>query len=102
MQTYDPRMEKTTREELVAESGEIVDRVKPYNAEIKMSAESGWQVTDWRLMNTSGLDVSSARQRLCGRYGYGIPGARHGHAVRRALPTMAAAGCEPGGLGGED
>ena len=59
MKVYDPAVERTTREELVAEGGEILERVKAYNPEIKMNADSGWSVGQGRLMNTSGLDIAS-------------------------------------------
>ncbi len=82
VEIYDPQVAKTTREELVAESGEIVDRVKTYNPEIKMSADCGWQVADWRMMNTSAAGRQPARQQLCiGRVGGA--GARDRYACSR-------------------
>jgi PmbA protein len=70
VKTYDPAVEQTTREELVAEGSEIVDRVKAYNPEIKMNAETGWTVGSSRLMNSSGLEVTHRGSSYFG-YGYG-------------------------------
>jgi len=70
VKTYDPAVEQTAREELVAQGGVVVDRVKAYNPEIKVHAETGWSVGEGRLMNTSGLDVTSRGSSYYG-YGYG-------------------------------
>jgi PmbA protein len=59
VKTHDPRVEQTSREELVASGGEMLERLKAYNPEIKVSAETAWSLSRGRLVNSSGLDVSA-------------------------------------------
>ncbi len=59
VKTYDPGVERISREELVAAGAEALGRIKAYNPEIKVSAEAGWSVSRGRLVNSSGLDISA-------------------------------------------
>jgi len=59
VRTYDPEVERISREALVATGGEMLERIKSYNREIKVSAETAWVVSKGRLINSSGLDVSA-------------------------------------------
>jgi PmbA protein len=70
VKTYDPAVEQTPKEELVAAGGEMVDLVKAYNGEIKVFAGAGWAVEDWRLANSSGLDVADRSSS----FGIGVGG----------------------------
>jgi PmbA protein len=68
--TYDPEVERITREEMVAVGGEMLELVKTYSPEIKVSGGAGWSVSRRRLMNSSGLDIGSEGTR----YGGGVGG----------------------------
>jgi PmbA protein len=69
---YEPEVEKTTAEELVATGAGMLEAVKKYSDEVKVSAGAGWSVTENRLINSSGLDVS----RKGSHYGIGVGGTR--------------------------
>ena len=70
VKTYDPVIEKTTSEELVAAGGQMLELVKAYNPEIKVGAGAGWSVGERRLINSSGLDISDQGSN----YGAGVSG----------------------------
>jgi len=70
VKSYDPEVEKTSNEELVAAGGEMLELLKSYNPEIKVSADASWSVGEWRQINSSGLEV---RDRSSG-YGAGVGG----------------------------
>ena len=55
---HDAEVEKTTKDDLVAAGAEMLELIKAYNPEIKVSGDAGWSVGEWRLVNSSGLDVS--------------------------------------------
>ena len=59
VKTYDAEVERISREELVAAGAEMRGRIKAYRPEIKVTAEAGWSVSDGRLVNSSGLDISA-------------------------------------------
>ena len=59
VKTYDPGIERISREELVSAGGDILERLKAYNSEIKVTGEAGWAVMSGRLVNSSGLDISA-------------------------------------------
>lgn len=55
---YDPEVERTPNEELVAAGAEMLDLVKAYNPEIKVFATAAWSLEDRRILNSAGLDHS--------------------------------------------
>ncbi|UCH34514.1 MAG: TldD/PmbA family protein [Armatimonadota bacterium] len=61
---YDADVERTSKEALVAAGAEMLELIKGYNAEIKMSGGASWSVAERRLLNTSGLDISDRGSRF--------------------------------------
>ncbi len=70
VETYDPAVEAISREQMVAAGGEMLARLKAYNSEIKVSCGAGWSVGERRLINSSGLDLTSRGSH----YGAGVSG----------------------------
>ncbi len=71
VKTFDPAVEAIPKESLVADGAEIRDLVKAYNKDIKVFAYIGWESIDRRIINSSGLDVSS-RSTACEIFGGGM------------------------------
>jgi len=69
VKTYDAEVERTPREELVAVGGEMLERIKAYNPEIKVGCETSWVVSERRLVNSSGLDITSKDSLYSGGVG---------------------------------
>lgn len=70
VETYDPGVEQIAREELVATGGQLVEQLKAYNPEIKVYSGAGWSSATRRLVNSSGLDISTQGTH----YGDGVEG----------------------------
>jgi PmbA protein len=59
VKTYDPQVEAIPKEDLVAAGAEMLELVKSYNDEIKVFGGAWWNVEERRLVNSSGLDLTS-------------------------------------------
>jgi len=70
VKTYDPEVESIPKQDLVAVGAEMLDLIKTYNNDIKVSASAGWSVDERRLINSSGLDIRDQGSF----YGIGIGG----------------------------
>ncbi len=70
VQTYDPEVERISREQLVKTGGEMIERLKAYNPEIKVYSGAGWASAKRRLINSSGLDIRTQGSH----YGDGVEG----------------------------
>jgi PmbA protein len=64
VKTYDPEIERTTKEDLVAIGGEMLESIKAYDAEIKVFTSAQASVDDRQLLNSSGLDFRERRSRF--------------------------------------
>jgi PmbA protein len=64
VQTYDPEIERTTTEDLVAIGGEMLELIKAHDAEIKVFTGAQASVDERRLLNSSGLDFSERLSRF--------------------------------------
>jgi PmbA protein len=61
VETHDPDVETTPKQDLVAAGSEMLDIVKAYNDEIKVFGGASWYSQERQLLNSSGLAVRDRR-----------------------------------------
>ena len=56
--TFDQAIADITLDELVSVSGNMLEQVKEYNPEIKVSADAHRIIDEWHMVNSGGMDIS--------------------------------------------